>query len=1267
MDESHHDPPLDLCEPSRLQPDDRGPDLMNLDHSSTTPQPDDSQLVRLPLQVAVPVRAPDSSASPNLNAKFKEKSLGIRRRGRPPRGQVKAAAAAVAVAVAAPRQKKDEEDVCFICFDGGSLVLCDRRGCPKAYHPSCIKRDESFFRSKAKWNCGWHICTKCQKASYYMCYMCPFSLCKGCIKGADYQCVRGSKGFCGTCMKIIMLIEKATTDGESVQVDFDDKTSWEYLFKVYWVYLKEKLSLTVDELIRAKNSWKRSIIMDQKLAPSLLHDGSIDKSHETHNSFRSPKSQRKRPNRQQSSPNKFSSTVDVPSNSEGALFSGSTKWATTELMDFVAHLRNGDTTRLSPFDVQALLLEYVKKNNLRDPQQQSQINCDLRLTNLFGKSRIGHFEMLNLLQSHIHMKETAANNVTNTGAGAVINPVESKEKYDCEVVDDCENKHKTRMKSDTSRQQINADEYAAVDVQNINLVYLRRDLIVSLIDDPKKFNDMVVGSTVRIQIPNNDEKHDFHRLVQVVGISKVSAPYTVGEKTVDVMLDILNLDKKESVSIEGISNQEFTEEECRRLRRSIKCGLVKRFTVSKILDKGKELHALKINDLLQKEISRLTHLHDQASVKGNMDEYPFMKHYLNPLFLDFAEKLQRLKSPEEYQRRLLEILEVRSDPTMDPSYESEEDKDESNKKRQGSLKRSRNCDFDEQEEKLNSPRKETNSNGSGSDVHQNSTSTSEQSRNISLLAHVNKEGDCLPSDRTCETSCAERGLVPNNWNVPSEAKTAIPVSSDGNYQVVLPEASIPPLSIGLGIFSNDAEVERIWQYQDPTGRVQGPFSTTQLRNWNNSGQFTPDLRVWRITESQNDSILLTNALNGCYNKASSLCHNSHLLSLGRGNGLSLDGPDNHHNDQRNGGMDSGTNSVRFGMDFIRNSNSEQKGHVAACDAENEPMMSTGSSSPSKDLCAPADTVNSNQSPAGNPEVAHESLNNNNSWSYPSLMNLLSSATLSLQPPAAEVHQAKENHSPSNEDQNSQTITLGGIHCQPGRKKRSNSEDCSSQSSGQNWTAPTADASSREWNSTCSGLSLMGSFKPSEIPHSTLKPMSGDVEIKQSASSSVLVQNSGPSWSSASSLAGGRQLPSQLAAGAWGGYSAAPGRPIGDLNSSFITASGLKSSDIIEDHETTAATINWEAIVDEPNDFNSLVDESVSDLLAEVEAMECLSGLASTASMVNCSEGLTRDSRNDCFFSVDGFSPAAEMGKVDALSSTANLQFPGHIRVKDEQP
>ncbi|GJS01528.1 putative reverse transcriptase domain, viral movement protein [Tanacetum coccineum] len=50
-------------------------------------------------------------------------------------------------------KEKEEEDVCFICFDGGELVLCDKRGCPKAYHHSCVDRDEAFFQAKGQWNC----------------------------------------------------------------------------------------------------------------------------------------------------------------------------------------------------------------------------------------------------------------------------------------------------------------------------------------------------------------------------------------------------------------------------------------------------------------------------------------------------------------------------------------------------------------------------------------------------------------------------------------------------------------------------------------------------------------------------------------------------------------------------------------------------------------------------------------------------------------------------------------------------------------------------------------------------------------------------------------------------------------------------------------------------------------------------------------------------------------------------------------------------------
>jgi len=177
-----------------------------------------------------------------------------KRRGRPPKNKEGPTTALVAAAPKPAKRKEDDEEVvCFICFDGGNLVVCDRRGCPKVYHPACIKRDEAFFQSRSKWNCGWHICSSCEKAVHYMCYTCTYSLCKVCIKQGKFFSVRGTKGFCDTCFGTILLIE--SKDESATKVDFDDILSWEYLFKLYWLDLKGKLSLTLEELTNAKNRW----------------------------------------------------------------------------------------------------------------------------------------------------------------------------------------------------------------------------------------------------------------------------------------------------------------------------------------------------------------------------------------------------------------------------------------------------------------------------------------------------------------------------------------------------------------------------------------------------------------------------------------------------------------------------------------------------------------------------------------------------------------------------------------------------------------------------------------------------------------------------------------------------------------------------------------------------------------------------------------------------------------------------------------------------
>lgn len=364
-------------------------------------------------------------------------------------------------------------------------------------------------------------------------------------------------------------------------MDFDDKSSWEYLFKVYWILLKGQLSLTLDDLIKAKNPWKGAAVMACKGgASSELYVG-----HKTSDS------------------GFLNSCVDLEAaksngsnkkpkiGDERLSFPEDTNWASKELLEFVAHMKHGDVSVLSQFDVQALLQEYIKKNNLRDPHRKCQIICDPRLRNLFGKDCVGHFEMLKLLEYHFLIKESSkAENIIGSGVvNAVASEMEIDGNYVNQMMMGSDKRRKTRKRVDERVSHTNPDAYAAIDVHNINLIYLRRNLIENLINDVDKFHERVVGSIVRIRISSSDQKQDTYRLVQIIGTSKnnccsklflipcyklckvvlltslctgtnkVAEGYKIGSRTTDMKLEILNLDKKEVIPVDQISDQEFSQ------------------------------------------------------------------------------------------------------------------------------------------------------------------------------------------------------------------------------------------------------------------------------------------------------------------------------------------------------------------------------------------------------------------------------------------------------------------------------------------------------------------------------------------------------------------------------------------------------------------------------------------------------------------------------------------------------------------------------------
>ncbi|XP_075520869.1 uncharacterized protein LOC142554111 [Primulina tabacum] len=767
----------------------------------------------------------------------------------------------------ASSRKTAEEDVCFICFDGGELVLCDRRGCPKAYHPTCVNRDEAFFRSKGRWNCGWHMCSICEKNALFMCYTCTFSLCKKCSKDAVILCVRGNKGFCETCMKTVMLIENVEQENNDALTSFDDKGSWEYLFKDYYTELKSKLSLSSVEVTEAKNPWKGKDLLSgpSKQESSDAQANGIDEgsgSEESVENLKTIKSKRKKKGKKSKSLTKEKDLVraGVTTGGKGVASSANSEWASKELLEFVSHMKNGDASVLSQFDVQGLLLEYIKRNKLRDPRRKSQIICDVRLEVLFGKPRVGHFEMLKLLESHFLLRDEQNDDVEGSIVDTENNQLDMAGNTDHLTKGVKDRKHKTRKKGGLRGPQSNLDDYAAIDMHNISLIYLRRKLMEDLLEDVEKYHDKVIGMFVRIRISNSSQKQDLYRLVQVVGTSKAKEPYKIGKKTTNIVLEILNLDKTEVTSIDTISNQDFTEEECKRLRQSIKCGLISRLTVGEILDKTMEIQEARVNDWLESESLRLSHLRDRASDLGRRKE-----------LRECVEKLQVLKTPEERRRKLKEIPEIHADPKMDPSYESDENDLETKESRRDDFLRSRGSSFSRRESGLISPGndpsvrggagkvsskdRELSRNLSGNNFSGNATHSGEMVNEISwnLEARKDAQDSKYLENVSSNSASSDRGKC----NV-SRSESLAGVSS------VTSEASLSVRIAETSTIIN--ETEKMWHYQDPSGKVQGPFSMMQLRKWSNTGYFPTDLKIWKITDKQEDSILMADALEGKFKK-----------------------------------------------------------------------------------------------------------------------------------------------------------------------------------------------------------------------------------------------------------------------------------------------------------------------------------------------------------------------------------------------------------------
>ena len=105
------------------------------------------------------------------------------------------------------------EDDCYICGDGGELLLCDKGGCSKCYHRDCLGGPVT---TRGKWICPWHFCDDCGKWANVLCSECPNSYCRAHASG---QITEVSNGVHVCCDHIVTRTKTIQDKASDIQDD----------------------------------------------------------------------------------------------------------------------------------------------------------------------------------------------------------------------------------------------------------------------------------------------------------------------------------------------------------------------------------------------------------------------------------------------------------------------------------------------------------------------------------------------------------------------------------------------------------------------------------------------------------------------------------------------------------------------------------------------------------------------------------------------------------------------------------------------------------------------------------------------------------------------------------------------------------------------------------------------------------------------------------------------------------------------------------------
>ncbi|KAI4338848.1 hypothetical protein MLD38_023856 [Melastoma candidum] len=541
------------------------------------------------------------------------------------------------------RDKYEEtDDWCFVCKDGGDLMICDHEDCLKVYHPECVGKDTDLLQNEKSWTCDRHSCFVCSKATKMYCYCCPNAICGTCDSSAEFAPCCRNGGLCYECFKLVILAEEnADCDSDGEKLDFDDRETYECLLKEYWDIIKEKEGLTIDHVYSAE-SFFRERKLSKRRSSSIKNDA-VEEGYQLISDSDEDGLPKKKANKAKKS--------------GASEFQGS---VSKVLARFLNSIGEDASKEISLLEVHQMICEYIHKENLHHPKKKNKFLCDEKLFSIFRRKVLHRNRIYKLLQPHFINASELSDDTESDDAHEVktIDRSKGSSIRQCLQVKSTGAKTKKPVEEVAVTPKVRKTGYASLDINNMKLIYVRKSLVEELAKQRDTFEGKMIGSLIKVKVdPLDVLQTRRYQLVQVTGVRRIPAD---DDSSSQILLQVSG--RSTDVSMGLLSDADIYEEDCEDLRERANAGLFKKLTLVDVQEKATVLHEERTEHWIKKELVRLEYLVEQANEKGWRREYPF-----------YLEQRSLLRKPTEVERLLKQQPKVIPETVVEASSNSEID------------------------------------------------------------------------------------------------------------------------------------------------------------------------------------------------------------------------------------------------------------------------------------------------------------------------------------------------------------------------------------------------------------------------------------------------------------------------------------------------------------------------------------------------------------------------------------------------------------------